>query len=168
MEPLDNLAAMEEEVLAQVKRVILEIKKAIKDDPSDLAEGIQVLADLRKEVYEDRNQIPHEAMILRAARAISSTDFLGDTIEWYWNPRQTGSAEEPDLRGEIKGKAVVSAEITTSANPKGAIDKRMASTLKNLNNMPGKKLYFVRTETMGKRAKTKVSKSGYQIGVRKV
>lgn len=126
------------------------------------------MADLRKEVYEDLNQLQHEAMILRVARAISSTDFLGDTIEWCWNPRQTGSAEEPDLRGEIKGKAVVSAEITTSANPMGAIGTRMASTLKNLKNMPGKKLYFVRTETMEKRAKSKVSKSDYQIEIRKV
>jgi len=168
MEPLDDLAAMEEEVLAQIKRVILDIKKAIKDEPSDLAEGIRVLADLRKEVYEDLNQLQHEAMILRAARSINSTDFFGDIIEWYWNPRQTGSAEEPDLRGEIKGKAVVSAEITTSENPKGTIDKRMASTLKNLNNMSGKKLYFVRTETMENRAKTKVLKSGYQIKIRKV
>ena len=168
MEKIEDLTLREEKVLERVKQVLLKIRKAVKEDPSDLKAGIQIFVDLRNAVYEDLNQILHEAMILRAARAISSTDFFGDTIEWYWNPRQTGSAEEPDLRGEINGKVVVSAEITSSANPTGTIDKRMASTLKNLNNMSGKKLYFVRTETMEKRAKTKVSKSGYQIEIRKV
>lgn len=168
MEKIGDLTLMEEAVLRRVKSVIMKMREAIKEEPSDLETGIQVLADLRKEVYEDLNQIQHEAMILDAARSIESQDFLGESIEWYWHPRQTGSAEEPDLRGEIAGKLVVSAEITTSENPVGIIDKRMSATLEKLNNMPDKKIYFVRTETMEKRAKAKVSKNRYEIEVRKV
>ena len=168
MEKIGDLTSTEEKVLEGVRQVIFKIKRAVQEEPSDLKKGIKILANLRNEVYEDLNQIQHEAMILRAARSISSTDFIGNAVDWYWNPRQTGSAKEPDLRGEIAGKIVVSAEITTSAKPKGSIDKRMDTTLKNLNNMPGKKLYFVRTETMEKRAKTKVSKNLYEIEIRKV
>ena len=168
MEKITDLKLREEEVFKEVKTLILKIKKAIEYEPSDFPTGINILEDLRKGIYEDLNQIQHEAMILRAAHSINSTDFYGYNVEWYWNPRQTGSAEEPDLCGKIAGENVVSAEITTSENPGGTIDKRMASTLKNLNNMPGKKIYFVRTETMEKRAKSKVSKCGYQIEVRKI
>ena len=168
MEKINDLTLMEEKVLERAKQLILKVKKVIGDEPVDLTAGIKILADLRKDAYEDLNQIQHEAMILRAARSINSNDFFGDNIEWYWNPRQTGPAEEPDLRGQIAGEVVVSAEITTSENPVGVIDARMASTLKNLNKMHGKKIYFVRTETMEKRAKTKVLKSGYQIKIRKV
>ncbi|MDI6903849.1 MAG: hypothetical protein QMC77_08980 [Methanocellales archaeon] len=168
MEKIDDLTLMEEEVFKKVKMLILNIKKAIEDETLDLTVGIDILEVLRKDIYEDLNQIQHEAMILQAAQSINSNDFYGDNIDWYWNPRQTGLAEEPDLRGKIAGKIVVSAEITTSENPVGTIDTRMASTLKNLDKMPGKKIYFVRTETMEKRAKTKVSKCGYQIEIRKV
>lgn len=168
MEKITDLKLREEEVFKEVKTLILKIKKAIEYEPSDFPTGINILEDLRKGIYEDLNQIQHEAMILRAAHSINSTDFCGYSVEWYWNPRQTGSAEEPDLCGKIAGENVVSAEITSSENPVGTIDKRMASTLKNLNNMQGRKIYFVRTEPMGKRAKSKVSKCGYQIEVRKI
>lgn len=159
---------MEEKVYERVRQVLSKITLAVQKEPSDLETGIKILSNLRKEIYEDLNQIQHEAMILRAAQSISSTDFIGYSLDWYWNPRQTGSAEEPDLRGDINGKVIVSAEITTSVKPEGIIDKRMKSTLKNLNNMPGKKLYFVRTDSMEKRAKTKAEKAGYHIEVRKV
>jgi len=168
MERINDLNLIEEEVFKKVKTLILNIKKIIEDEPFDLTRGIKILEDLRNVNYEDLNQVQHEAMILRAARSINFNDFYGHNIEWYWNPRQTGLAQEPDLRGKIAGEIVVSAQITTSENPIGTIDTRMASTLKNLNNMPGKKIYFVRTETMENRAKTKVSKCGYQIEIRKV
>jgi len=168
MERINDLNSIEEEMFKKVRALILNIKEAIEDEPSDLTAGIKILRDLRKVNYEDLNQIQHEAMILRAARSINLSDCYGDNIKWYWNPRQTGLAQEPDLRGKIAGEIVVSAEITTSENPVGTIDARMASTLKNLNNMPGKKIYFVRTETMESRAKTKVLKCGYQIEIRKV
>ena len=64
MEPINDLTLMEKESFKKVNRLIGEIKKAIKDEPSDLTEGIKILADLRKDIYEDLNQIQHEAMIL--------------------------------------------------------------------------------------------------------
>jgi imidazoleglycerol phosphate synthase glutamine amidotransferase subunit HisH len=44
----------------------------------------------------------------------------------------------------------------------------MASTLKKLNDMPGRKYYFVRTYTMEQRAVTKVAKNRYSVAVRKI
>ena len=105
-------------------------------------------------------------MILRSARFLESGDYSERPPTWYWNPRQTGAADEPDLRGSIGSETVVSAEITTSGRPIGAIDKRMATTLGNLSNMSGRKFYFVRTENMRRRAQTKVDKAGYDIEVR--
>jgi len=64
MEPINDLTLMEKESFKKGDRLIGESKKAIKDEPSDLTEGIKILADLRKDIYEDLNQIQHEAMIL--------------------------------------------------------------------------------------------------------
>jgi hypothetical protein len=85
---------------------------------------------------------------------------------WYWNPRQTGSKEEPDLAAEQQGIRLISAEVTASRNPIGIIDKRMTQTLQKLNKMPGKKrFYFVRSESMSKRAQSKVVNNNLDINV---
>jgi hypothetical protein len=175
MNRIEDLDSKNSEILEKVKILIARIEEAIGVEPIDnLAKGIRVLEKLRNTSYEDLNQIPHEAMIIRAAQQISATDYPGENVEWDWHPRQTGSKpkgspkeKEPDLRGKIAGQIVVSAEITTSAKP---IEGTMTLTLKKLNEMqvPGKKIYFVRTEEMEKRAKTKVSKRRYQIEVRRV
>jgi len=89
-------------------------------------------------------------------------------VKWYWNPRQTGSAKEPDLQGKVAGRIAVSAEITASERPIGSIDQRMSTTLQKLSKMEGRLIYFVSTETMEKWARTKVSEAGYQIEVRRV
>jgi hypothetical protein len=76
MEPINDLTLMEEKVLERAKQLILKVKKVIGDEPVDLTAGIKILADLRKDAYEDLNQIQHEAMILKAARSINSKDFF--------------------------------------------------------------------------------------------
>ena len=63
---------------------------------------------------------------------------------------------------------LLSAEITASERPIGAIDVHMRDTLTKLSTMPGRKLYFVRTDAMQMRAKTKVSGAGHSIEVRKI
>jgi hypothetical protein len=87
---------------------------------------------------------------------------------WSWNPRQTGDSTEPDLRGHLDGTVVLSAEVTTSKEPLGTIDKRMGSTLQKLAQMDGALYYFVRTDTMLSRARTKVLKGQWPIEVIKV
>ena len=130
-----------------------------------MRQGIETLTQLRQQVYEDLNQIQHEEMVLRAARFLQESRLARETIEWFWNPRQTGAITEPDLRGELDSQIVVSAEVTTSERPVGSIDRRMAHTLHKLNDMPGRRIYFVRTDSMARRARTKVKKSAYEIEV---
>jgi hypothetical protein len=102
-------------------------------------------------------------MLLRAALFLQKGLFTGQQIDWYWNPRQTG--DYSDIRAVISGEIVLSAEVTTSERPVGIIDARMRDTLDKLNRMPGSKFYFVRSNAMEQRAKTKVEKSGFEIQV---
>jgi hypothetical protein len=66
------------------------------------------------------------------------------------------------------GEIVLSAEVTTSERPVGIIDTRIRDTLAKLSTMPGRRFYFVRTDTMGQRAMTKVEKGGFPIEVRRI
>jgi hypothetical protein len=168
MEKIASLVEAENKVLSNIRKYLTDIRGLVQDNPSSVLQGIDTLKTLRKTVYEDINQIQHEEMILRAVRFLQASDFQGRTVEWYWNPRQTGDLSEPDLTGLINGEVAVSIEVTASENPVGNIDSRMASTLKKLNDMPGRKYYFVRTPTMKQRAMTKVAKNKYSVAVRRI
>ncbi len=168
MELIVDLNKIEKETLLKAHQLLSETREIVAREPTTLAEGIGILNDLRRAIYENLNQIQHEAVILRAVQSLQNEDFSGEKVEWYWNPRQTGSAKEPDLQGEVGGRIVVSAEITTSERPIGTIDQRMSTTLQKLSKMEGNLIYFVSTEAMGKRARTKVSDAGYPIEVRRV
>jgi hypothetical protein len=54
----------------------------------------------------------------------------------------------------LHGETIISGEVTTSREPKGVIDSRMASTLKKVAAMEGKRFYFVLTAAMANRART--------------
>jgi hypothetical protein len=79
-------------------------------------------------------------------------------VVWEWNPRQTGSGIEPDLRGSVDVTILVSAEASTSENPLGMVDSRMKDTLEKLSRMEGQKFYFVGTAGMAMRAGTKTAR----------
>ncbi len=111
-----------------------------------------ILACLRENAYELTNQLQHEALILEAAADIAK-DWGDLCIEWSWNPRQTGSVEEPDLQGEVNGDIVISAEVTTSRRPIGMVDQRMARILKKLSILPCQRIYCVRTPEMRRERK---------------
>ena len=160
-----SLVHEERDLLGKITHVVTAVRLSVKEDPSSVEVGIQTLRRLRRENYEELNQVQHEAMILRAARFLEARDNSRLSPDWYWNPRQTGAADEPDLRGIIGSRIVISAEITTSERPIGTIDRRMATTLGNLSRMCGRRLYFVRSESMRRRAQTKVDKAGYDIEV---
>ena len=168
MKRIVDLSTEERRLFKEAGNLLVKIRATVKDEPRDLAGMVETLEGLRAQTYEDINQTQHEAMILRAAKSLQKGDFLGRDIEWHWNPRQTGTADEPDLRGIFAGHTVVSAEITTSPDAKGALDSRMRATLEKLSTMEGKRIFFVRTAPMLRRAETKVSKAGYQVEVRRI
>lgn len=167
MERIVDLNTAEAQVFQRVKELIAASRVIVAEEAPNLKFGIETLKQLRRAIYENLNQIQHEGMILRAARLLENSELTDRDVEWYWNPRQTGTADEPDLRGLVSGRIVVSAEITASESPKGIIDQRMGTTLKKLSKLPGKTFYFVCTDSMEKRARTKVERASYKIEVRR-
>lgn len=165
MTPLSSLDDAEKEVLAEARKLLEAVRQHAANDPQTVPEVVAALSALRKEIYEDLNQIQHEYYIIRGARWLLNEKIVAPEVSWQWNPRQTGTATEPDLGGDVNGARVLSAEVTTSTEPKGKIDERMASTLAKLSAMPGKRFYFVCAEAMRQRASTKIDKNAWAIRV---
>ena len=164
MERIDEMRRAEEKVLRDMRNVISKIRGLAAQDLNNVQEGIGKLREIRSAVYEDLNQIQHEYLILRGLQWLIAKGF-GSEMEWEWNPRQTGSGNEPDLRGSANGKILVSAEASASENPVGTIDSRMKKTLEKLSRMEGQKFYFVCTPAMAQRARTKVQTAKSPISV---
>jgi len=131
MEGLGRFADARSNVLPDVNRSLSVVQRVASTSVSSVASGIAVLKQLRAETYEDLNQIQHEYMILCAAEWLVVQKRCPPDTLWSWNPRQTGLADEPDVRGECNGVVVLSAEITASTEPKGLIDSRMRDTLRS-------------------------------------
>ena len=165
MEPIGTARDATDKVLKDLQRCLATVRLLAASTFETPEAGIAVLRKLRRETYEDINQIQHEHSILLAAQWLIENGKCSRTTEWSWNPRQTGTATEPDLQGHDKGSVVVSAEITTSERPVGVIDTRMGKTLGKLSAMAGERYYFVCSERMLNRAQTKVAKAGWPITV---
>jgi len=161
---IDDPAKAEEKVLGDMRNVISKIRRLSAQDLNDVHEGIAKLREIRSAIYEDLNQIQHEHLILQGLHWLLVNGF-DSKMTWDWNPRQTGSGKEPDLRGSVNGRILVSAEASASENPVGTIDTRMRETLEKLSQMEGQKFYFVRTDGMANRARTKIGKANWQIRV---
>ena len=169
MEEIGDIAVAEVTLLNQLKGVFSHIRLAGKAEPTSLELGLEILKTLRQLVYEDMNQLQHEALIIRVVKLLRAEFYPTVAIRWLWNPRQTGSKDEPDLRGINKqGQVIISAEVTTSLSPQGLIDRRMGETLAKLSGMMGDKYYVVTTEEMERRAKSKLCSLGYEINVLRV
>jgi hypothetical protein len=158
----------QEKVWNDTQRLIAHIQRVSSTPVTGIVGGIALLRQLREETYEDLNQVQHEHMILLAADWLIREARCDARTEWSWNPRQTGDNTEPDLRGYLDGTITVSAEITTSKKPDGVIDTRMAGTLQKLSQMQGALFYFVRTDSMSSRARTKTKKDQWPIEVIKL
>lgn len=165
MERIGKFQAAEKKVLEGVKTLLSEVRSLVSRAPNSATEGVALLAQLRDIGYEDLNQIQHEYLILAAAKWLIDQETVSANVEWYWNPRQTGGAYEPDLRAKQNGKILVSAEITTSRRPIGTIVDRMKTTLGKLSKFPGKRFYFVRTESMSKKASALIKANKFKITV---
>jgi hypothetical protein len=168
MQNIKDITAAELTLFNQLKEVFSYFRLASQPQVEDLDKSLEILKRLRHLVYEDMNQLLHEALILKTARLIQNEYYPNIEIKWLWNPRQTGSKNEPDLQGLYQDKVIISAEMTTSLSPKGTIDSRMTQTLEKLSNMHGKKYYVVITKEMEQRAKSKVNRLGYEINVLRV
>jgi len=151
-----------------MQEIISKVRRLSARDMKDVSDGIEQLREIRSSVYEDLNQIQHEYLLLRGLAWLLSNGFDSKIEEWEWNPRQTGSGDEPDLRGSANGKVLVSAEASTSEYPKGQVDTRIRETLEKLSQMEGEKFYFVSTVEMANRAKTKTRKGNWSITVVRV
>ena len=164
MERIESIEAAETALVGKANKLLEAARAIVSGNASSAKNAVNLLSRLREAVYEDLNQIEHEGLILEAAQWLRENALAGREAEWWWNPRQTGGHDEPDLRC-ISGSDVVVAEVTASNAPVGVIDSRMMSTLEKLAATEGKRYYFVRTESMRKRAKTKVDKGKWDIRV---
>jgi hypothetical protein len=160
-----DLSTAEDKILADIRRYIAEMQCITRSPVETVEDGVRTLVALRKTSYEDLNQIQHEYAALCAVQWLIAQRRAPESVIWQWNPRQTGDATEPDIRGVLEGKTIISGEVTTSPEPKGWIDSRMASTLRKLAAMEGQRFYFVLTASMANRARTKATKAGYALAV---
>ena len=164
MERIDDLAKAEAKVLCDMQGIVSKIRRLSAQEVEDVHDGIVQLREIRSSIYEDLNQIQHEYLILQGLGWLLENGFDSE-IDWEWNPRQTGGANEPDLRGSLNGRVLVSAEASASENPVGMVDRRIKETVEKLSQMEGQKFYFVRTDGMANRARTKITKRNWSIKV---
>lgn len=165
MTPLGALEDAKAKVLSDTHRCMNQIRLIATEAFDTPLEGVKLLGQLRSEIYEDLNQIQHEYLIVCAAEWLLEKGVADPQAEWFWNPRQTGGSDEPDLKGLTGGGEVIAAEVTSSARPVGVIDKRMRNTLEKLSRQEGKLFYFVQSAAMEVRAKTKVRTGEWNIEV---
>jgi len=140
-------------------------RELLSGEIGNLEQQMGLLQQFRSQSYELLNQLQHEFLTIRALEWLKRRPVFDIVTEWTWHPTSTGTATEPDLLGCRGKEALISAEITTSANPDGVIDQRMKRTLHKLAGMSGERFYFVASATMAARATTKVRKAGYAISV---
>lgn len=167
LERIEDSARAEAKVLSDMQDIVSKVRRLSTQDVKDLNGGIEQLREIRSSIYEDLNQVQHEFLLLRGLAWLRKNGF-DSNLDWEWNPRQTGSGDEPDLRGSANGKILISAEASTSEYPGGKVDTRMKETLEKLSQMEGDKFYFVSTVEMAERAKTKIRKANKSIRVVRV
>ncbi|MDP5130606.1 MAG: hypothetical protein NWQ54_06965 [Paraglaciecola sp.] len=168
MERIDDLEKAKEKALTDMNTFLSSVRRLCTENASSLEDGLSKLRIIRSSIYENLNQIQHEYLILQGLVWLNSNGHIPAKTQWYWNPRQTGDSSEPDLRGTLNGKIIISAEATTSEKPQGVIDKRMKNTMAKLNEMEGEKFYFVKTDAMETRANTKMRNNNWQISIIKL
>ena len=143
------------------------LKSHIDNVPENLTEQVQTLNNIRIDTYEELNQLQHVAAIIIVAEKLQLE--FPEINKWAWHPRQTSHKDFADLTGFVNDTIILNAEVTTSMKPVGTIDKRMQNTLTSLSNKTGKKFYYVQTDEMLRRAKTKISKNNnWDIETRRI
>ena len=149
-----------------IKKIFTVIQSQTESIPKKLNDQVDSLFILHSEIYEDLNQLQHKSLIIVAAEILEKK-FI-EINRWCWHPEQTSDPDEADLTGYQDKKVIINAEVTTSNNPMGGIDTRMRKTLKSLSTKEGKRFYFVQTEKMFNRAKTKITNNNWNITPHKI
>lgn len=147
MKPLDNLTA-KEELIAKARDCIGKIQDISATAFNNLDDKISILTGIRGAAYENLNQLPHAYYILLAHDWLTTQKIFPEETIWEWNPHQTGGRGEPDLRGSLNGKILVSAEVTTSSRSTGTLKIHSDKTLKKLSGMEGALYYFTSNHSM--------------------
>src|SRR6476660_1456358 len=109
MEPIGTIGDATAKVLNDLRRCVATVRRLAARQFKTPDDGVALLRELRKATYEEINQIQHEHSILKAAQWLVENQHCPHSTAWSWNPRQTGTADEPDLEGRHKGAVVVSA-----------------------------------------------------------
>lgn len=156
---LTDPLAERDRVLSAIHGCVAKLRDLSAREVLNLESGIAFLADVRRAVYEEINQLQHEALLLRAVEWLSPS--LPGDVRWHWNPRQQGGNGEPDLRALVGDVIVVSAEASAAEIPRGVIDRRIRQALEKLRRMDGRKFYFACTPRMERRARSKVRNRGF-------
>jgi hypothetical protein len=165
----NNLDIKKEKIKLQesVQKWFSLLKSHIDIVPENLNEQVQTLNKIRIDNYEELNQLQHVAAIIIVAEKLQLE--FPEINKWAWHPRQTSHKNFADLTGFVNDNVILNAEVTTSMKPIGTIDKRMQNTLTSLSNKTGRKFYFVQTDVMLRRAKTKISKNNnWDIEIRRI
>lgn len=134
--------------------------------PNNFKDQLKHLSIIRKDVYEDLNQLQHKGLIIEVAEKLQNE--FPQINKWTWHPMQTSHNDFADLTGYVDKKVFLNAEVTTSLAPVGTIAIRMENTLLSLNKKQGKLFYFVQSEKMLKRAETKTKNNKLKIEPRQV
>jgi hypothetical protein len=154
-----------------IKSEIIELKKAVIQyleksiDENSIGQSIENIQILRKKIYERMNQLPHEYYLAKVIEKLTNEKKIGKKSIVKWNPRQTGTGDEPDIQIVNNGIVTYSCELTTSIEAKGKIDQRMKEVLEKLSKMEGEKVYIVVSTNMKDRAETKIRNVNYDIEV---
>ncbi|MBX4932180.1 hypothetical protein [Rhizobium bangladeshense] len=165
MEMVGALEHCRQKLWEDVQRLAQATRRFSATTLHSIDQAVPVLADYRKEIYEELNQIQHEYALVRAMEWLNvHRPDLGGLV-WYWNPRAGGTKDEPDLRGADLDGVRISAEVTTSPHAKGVLHSRMKRTLAKLSLMEGEHFYFVVGTRIERQAQTSIRKTGYNIAV---
>ncbi len=141
-------------------------KKHIETVPIELNAQVQLLANMRQDLYEELNQLQHAAFIIKVAEKLQIE--FPQINKWCWHAKQTSHPDFADLTGYVGDNIFLNAEVTTSLKPVGTIDKRIKSTLASLDKKQGLKLYFVLTNEMFSRAISKKTNNDFDIEIRQL
>src|SRR5205823_344454 len=123
-------------LLERLRACISTVQQIVTHNVADIPAGVALLRLVRSEAYEDINQLQHEALLLEAAARLRTLHPELSEMNWFWNPANTGTGDEPDLRVMRGSEIIVSVEATASERSVGTISVRMKRTLSKLQAMP--------------------------------
>ena len=82
MERIGDITSAESQLLNQLKEVFSHIRVAGQAEPINLELGLEILKRLRHLVYEDMNQLQHEALVLKVAKLLQADFYRHVAVKW--------------------------------------------------------------------------------------